>query len=84
MTSLNFVKHGLLMHVVTPSLLKLSLLMRCLMLKIFTEFRKIFFHRTTSNSKMTAVRGNALKVVQSYLSNRKQYTQGENNKSSLN
>ena len=54
------------------------------MLKIFTEFRKIFFHRTTSNSKMTAVRGNALKVVQSYLSNKKQYTQGENNKSSLN
>jgi len=58
--------------------------MRCLMLKIFAVFRKIFFHRTTSNSKMTAVRGNALKVVQSYLSNKKQYTQGENNKSSLN
>jgi len=53
MTSPNFTKHNLLMHVITPSLLKLSLLMRCLMLKVFTEFWNIFFHRTTSNSKMT-------------------------------
>jgi len=30
------------------------------------------------------VRGNALKLIQSYLSNRKQYVQGGNIKSSLN
>jgi len=27
--------------------------MRCLMLKVFTEFRNIFFHRIASNSDLT-------------------------------
>jgi len=38
-------------RIITPSLLKLSPLMRCLMSEVVTEFRNIFFHRITSKSK---------------------------------
>ena len=53
MTSLNAVKHNLLLCIGTPSLLRLSPLIGCLMLRIFTKFPNMCFHRTAGNSKLT-------------------------------
>jgi len=51
MESLNSVKYNL-SCISSLRLNKLSPLMRCLTLKVFTVFRNICFHRTASNSKL--------------------------------
>jgi len=52
MTSINSVEYNLPMYTFSLSLSKLSLLMSCLMLKVFAEVQNICLHRTASNLKV--------------------------------